>query len=386
MNIQKFATVLGVGIAIYGSVLAGASAETLKIGVIAPLTGPGAPWGMAMAEGAKILASSYNAEGGLDVAGKKYQIEVIAYDDEYKSPEAIAVYNRLVYQDGVKYLAIAAGSSTMAVKQYLGDDKIVGMTAGYVANEIDADSKYMYRMWGIPADYYPPLYSWLKTNTAERRVAIINPDDETARAMAALSESLMKSAGYTVLTNELYERSQKDFLPLLTKLIGVKPDIIDLGSTPPATAALLIRQGREFGYKGLFFVPGSTSWKEIVSTAGVAGAEGVITVLYVDPANEPYKRLAAEFKKSVGQEPNEALAPYSDGINVLIHAIQMSGDVNDTSRFEAGFEKALPMKSMQGETMTIGGMEKYGIAHQINAVRYVGIIKNGEPTIVSRIQ
>ena len=44
------------------------------------------------------------------------------------------------------------------------------------------------------------------------------------------------------------------------------------------------------------------------------------------------------------------------------------------------------MNSMQGEKMTIGGQAKYGIEHQINAVRYVGIIKNGEPVIVSRIQ
>lgn len=204
--------------------------------------------------------------------------------------------------------------------------------------------------------------------------------------MAALSKGLMEKSGYTVLANELYERSIKDFLPLLTKLVGVKPDIIDLGSTPPATAALLIRQAREFGYKGRFFLPGSTSWKEIVSAAGVAGAEGVITILYVDPANDAYKRFAAEFNKSVGQEPNEALAPYTDGINVLIHAIQMSGVVDDTSRFETGFEKALPMNSLQGEKMTIGGQAEYGIEHQINAVRYVGIIRNGAPVIVSRIQ
>src|SRR5580698_8031010 len=199
MGVHRFVIALAAGFALCASVLTGASAEMLKIGVIAPLTGPGAPWGMAMAEGAKMLASTYNAEGGLDVGGKKYQVEVIPYDDEYKSPQAIAAYNRLVYQDGVKYLAIAAGASTMAIKQYLEDDKIVGITAGFVANEIDKDSKYMYRMWGIPADYYPALYDWLKNNTTERRVAIINPDDETARAMAALSERLMKTAGYTVL-------------------------------------------------------------------------------------------------------------------------------------------------------------------------------------------
>jgi branched-chain amino acid transport system substrate-binding protein len=383
---QKLTAALALGLGLYASALPSASAETLKIGVIAPLSGPGAPWGMAMATGAKILASQYNAQGGLDVGGKKYQLEIVAYDDQYKTPEALSVYHRLVDQDGVKYLAIASGASTMAVRQNIEDDKIVGMTAGYSPNSIDADTKYIFRMYGIPADYYPPLYDWLRKNTTARRVAILNPNDETARAMSELSGSLLKQAGYDVLSNELYERSVKDFLPLLTKILGAKPDLIDLGATPPATSALLIRQAREFGYKGLFLIPGSTSWKEIVDTAGIAGAEGVITVLYVDPANEAYRRFAAQYVQMVGQEPNEALAPYSDGINVLIHAIQQSGTVNDASAFEAGFRRALPMDSIQGEKMTLGGKEKYGVDHQVNSVRYIGIIKEGKPEIVGKIQ
>jgi branched-chain amino acid transport system substrate-binding protein len=383
---RKFATAFAVGLGFYGILLTAAFAQTLKIGVIAPLTGPGAPWGLAMATGAKILAEQYNAEGGLDVGGKKYQIQIVAYDDEYKTPQAVAVYRRLVDQDDVKYIVIAAGASTMAVKQNIEDDKVIGMTSGYVAGEIGPDTKYMYRMWGVPADYYPALYDWLRNNTPARRVAILNPNDETARDMSALSESLLKKGGYEIVSNEVYERSVRDFLPLLTKILAQKPEIIDLGATAPATTAVLIRQAREFGYKGLFFIPGSTSWKEIVDSAGVEGSEGVITVLYVDPANEAYKRFAAEFKKTIGQDPNEVLAPYTDGVNVLIHSIQKSGAVNDTSKFDAGFQRALPMDSLQGEKMTIGGKEHYGVDHQVNAVRYVGIIKDGKPTIVGKIQ
>ncbi len=76
--------------------------------------------------------------------------------------------------------------------------------------------------------------------------------------------------------------------------------------------------------------------------------------------------FAAEYRKAIGQEPNEVLAPYADGVNVLIHSVRMSGAVNDTSKFEAGFGKALPMDSIQGETMTIGGKEKYGVDHQVS--------------------
>jgi hypothetical protein len=152
---------------------------------------------------------------------------------------------------------------------------VVGMTAGYIASELDPGSKHMYRMWGIPADYYPPLYAWLKENFKERRVAIMNPDDESARAMSALGEKLLKDGGYTVTSNDLYEKSLRDFLPLLTKVLANKPDLIDLGATAPATAAVMIRQAREFGYKGVFFIPGSSAWREILSYFGAATQIGM---------------------------------------------------------------------------------------------------------------
>jgi len=361
-------------------------AETLKIGIIAPLTGPAAPWGLAMSEGAKILAADYNGKGGLQIGGKNYQLEIVAYDDHYKAQDSIAAYQRLVNRDGVKYIAVAAGVSTLAIKPNIEDDKVVVMTAGYLANLLDPQARHMYRMWGIPADYYPAIYRWLKDNTKERRVVVLGPDDESQREMVALSNKLLKEHGYSILATEMYDKALKDFLPLLTKVLAQKPDVIDLGGTAPATAAVLVRQAREFGYKGLFFVPGSSAWREILDGAGAAAAEGVLNMVYVDPANDNYKRFAAQFHKAVGQEPNESIAPYSDGVNILIQSIVKSGSATDTSAFEAGFRKALPMKSIQGDQLTIGGGMAHGIDHQVAAFRYIGAIKNGQLQIVGKIQ
>jgi branched-chain amino acid transport system substrate-binding protein len=370
-----------------GALLAGAaSAQTLKIGIIAPLTGPAAPWGLAISEGAKILARDYNAKGGLQIGGKTYQVEIVSYDDHYKAQDSISAYQRLVTRDGVKYIAIAAGVSTLAIKPNIEDDKVVVMTAGYLANLLDPNSKHMYRMWGIPADYYPGIYRWLKDNTKERRAVILGPDDESQREMVSLTNKLLKDHGYTILATEMYDKSLKDFLPLLTKVLAQKPDIIDLGGTAPATAAVLVRQAREFGYKGLFFIPGSSAWREVLDGAGPAAAEGVLNMVYVDPANEAYKRFAGEYRKAVNQEPNESLAPYSDGVNILIQSIVKSGSVEDTSKFEEGFRKALPMKSIQGDMLTIGGGMAHGIDHQVAAFRYIGVIKNGQLQVVGKIQ
>ena len=111
MKIGKLVATLAIGVGLTTA----ASAETLKIGIIGPLTGAAAPWGQANAEGAKLYAKRYNDAGGLDIGGKKYQIEIISYDDQYSTPGAVAAYNRLVNQDGVKYIDVIAGISTMAI-------------------------------------------------------------------------------------------------------------------------------------------------------------------------------------------------------------------------------------------------------------------------------
>jgi branched-chain amino acid transport system substrate-binding protein len=390
---MKFKRLFAAVAVVAGLIVSGASVanaeDVLKIGVIGPLTGAAANWGQANAEGAKLIAKHYNDAGGVSVGGKKYKIEIISYDDMYSTPGAVAAYQRLVNQDGVKYIDVIAGISTMAVKSFAKDDHVVVMTAGYITDELDPkDSQYMYRMWGVPQDFFPPLYDTVAKLFPERRVALINPNDESARISGEIAAAAYKKNGYTVLMNDLYERSQKDFAPLVTKIIGTNPDLVDLCTTAPAQAALLVRMLREFGYKGQILISGSTVWREVVAGAGKQNAEGVINTLYVDPANEGYRKLEAEYVKAVGQEPNEVMAGYTDGVNFLIQSIAASGSATDTSKFEAGFFKAAqaPFVSVQGEKLTISGKEKYGVEHQIDAYRYLGVIKNGEPVVIGKFK
>src|SRR5690349_16967308 len=79
-------------------------AETIKIGVVGALTGGPAEYGLAAREGARAVADQVNASGGIDIGGKRYQIQVVAYDDQQKPAQAVSAYIRLVNLDGVKYI------------------------------------------------------------------------------------------------------------------------------------------------------------------------------------------------------------------------------------------------------------------------------------------
>ena len=198
MEFNRMARGLAFAAALMGAALSGAQAQTVKIGVIAPLTGPGAPWGIAMAQAARIAAADANARGGVNLSGTRYKVEVIAYDDQYKAAEAVAAYNRLVRQDGVKYLMTLSSASMMAVKDAVESEKIVTVTGAYAAKAIDEKTKYVFRTFSTSHNYMKPLVDWMKVNLKERRIAIINANDETGWDQAQLAEKSYKEGGFTV--------------------------------------------------------------------------------------------------------------------------------------------------------------------------------------------
>jgi branched-chain amino acid transport system substrate-binding protein len=380
MQIRNIARRLALSAALFGGLAAGVHAQTLKVGLIGPLTGPGAAWGYAAKGSMQTLADEVNAKGGLEVGGKKYQVEIIAYDDQYKAAEALAAYQRLVTRDGVKYIVIQTSAPTMALKQLVEDDKIVALTTSYTPAAIDEKTKYMFRAYSTATDFMPPYAAWMKNNLKERRMVMLNPNDETGWAQTKTTEKLYKENGFEVLAGEVYERSTKDFAPLLTKVIALKPDVMDLGASSPATAGLIVRQAREAGYKGRFVQTGGAGWLEVVATAGKEASEGMVNILYANQADPGYQRVAADYKKQYnGQTPNEMVAVYYDALSVLLAAIKKGADVNDTTKVAASFSAVLPMKSLQGEDMTY--------AHQqIRTYDYVGVMKNGAPVVVGKVK
>jgi branched-chain amino acid transport system substrate-binding protein len=386
MKLKSFAAPLIASLGLCLGLIASAHAQVLKFGVIAPLTGGGAPWGLAAAEAPRILAAEINAKGGLEVGGKKYRIEVIAYDDQYKAADSVAAYNRLVHQDGVKYMIVHTSPAAVALKQSIEDDKVVALTGAYTAKAFDANTRHLFRIYSTAADYLPAIVPWIKQNHKERRVYLVNPNDETGWDQDRLAQKVFKDNGFDIAGHDLFERNQKDFQPFFTKVIGTKAEIIDLGSTAPATAGLMIRQARELGFKGFFIKSGGAGPKEIVAGAGKEAAEGMVSMLYVDPTNEGYRRIAAEYKKVRGHEPNEMLVNLYDSVNVLFRAIQKAGDVNDTTKVAAAFAQALPTTSVQGDPLSLGGKATAGADQQIMTVTYIAAIRNGQAVVVGKVK
>ena len=381
----KFVTRLTLGAGLLCGLAISASAETLKIGIIAPLTGPAAVWGKAVEMGTKIAADEVNAKGGLEVGGKKYDVQVIAYDDQYKAAEAVAAYNRLYNTDHAKLMVSFGTAATLALRDNFQNDKVIALTGSGASNAIRPNDKYLVRVYSVMPNSVPSFVDWVKNNFSERRLAIINPNDESGWEGDKISSKHYEAAGFQIVAHELYERSQKDFAPLITKILSTNPEIIELCTSSPATAGLFVRQARELGYKGKFVKDTGPAPVDIIEAAGKENAEGLVNIIYADPGTAGYKRVAAEYKRVVGQEPNGMLLSFYDATNVMLRAVQKAGEVNDADKIRAAFAQVLPMNSVMGDPMNYGGKPIYGADNQILTYSYIAVDRDGVPVVVAKL-
>ena len=87
------------------------STGSIKVGVLAPLTGSVAEYGVAVANGIRMYVEELNAAGGIN--GK--QVELVEYDEEGDSAKAVTGYNSLVDQGVTAIIGDVTTAPTIAV-------------------------------------------------------------------------------------------------------------------------------------------------------------------------------------------------------------------------------------------------------------------------------
>jgi len=117
--------------------------DTIKVGIIGPITGPQAyDIGCTMRDGARLAMEEINAKGG--IAGKKF--EWIVIDDEASPAKSVAGAKKLIFRDKINMLIGPANSGcALAVGKITVPNKIVSVTQGQRADLTTPDRDYVFR-------------------------------------------------------------------------------------------------------------------------------------------------------------------------------------------------------------------------------------------------
>ncbi|MFC1825042.1 ABC transporter substrate-binding protein [Thermodesulfobacteriota bacterium] len=372
---------------VVGLVMATAHAKELKIGVLGPLSGPVAFAGKTVLNSAMVAADEVNAAGGVRIAGETYKIKLIGYDTKYAVQPAKRAAERLIFEDKVKFIIGALSLDTRGFQGVSEKNKVIIMPLG---GSIFADPKkpYTFRITGLVDAKYVGVYTYIQKNMPYlKAVSFINPDTPVGEAYSGFSRKAAEPLGFKVLGSEFIALGGGDFTPVLTKVLGKKPDIIDLGATGGGSdSALLIKQARELGFKGQMVAAVGLQSKTVMQVVGPTGMEGVIETGFTpdDPALSPgFKKFAMTYTKRFPKLPFIDLCSEAYDSTLAFFKFLNGQDTMDTSVLKDRFGNYV-WNGIYGKTY-FGGKKTYGIKRQKVQPLYLSRWKNGKPSIISTV-
>lgn len=367
-----------------GMALPAAAQETLKIGALVTLSGPGAAWGQAMKNAAELAADKANATGGLEVAGKKYKVEIISYDDKYQAGEAVTVANRLVFEDKVKFIVGPTGSAAaLAVQPITEKNQVLTVTLGFTNKALAADKPLSFRPVITTLEFAEPQIMWMVKSLGVKKAGGLFPNDESGQVIARDLEQAYRKAGGELTAKEFFERDRVDFVPLLTRMLARGIDTIELDGNAPGTAGLIAKQARELGFKGRIVRTGGPATAEIIAVAGKEASEGMIVHAVLDPSTRSTRTYMDLYIAKYKAAPNGFSPSFHDFTNMLFEAMRRAGTVTDTQKVRLELEKLKDFEGVLGK-LNWTGKASYGIDHQLAVPFYVAEIKNGIEVVRAR--
>ncbi|HWP74092.1 MAG TPA: ABC transporter substrate-binding protein [Methylomirabilota bacterium] len=362
--------------------------KTLTIGLLGPLSGGAASYGVELMRGAELRVEEINKGGGLKVGADVYRIKLVSYDHKAQAADTATATNKLIFQDKVKYIiGNAVGATCNAAQTITEPNKVMFAFVCWGTNNLAPEKPYSFRSMLSQWELAEPFYRWVKENHPTiKRVAAISPNDTSGKDTNTAVVKALKALGFEVAADEYYERGTKDFYPVLTKILAQKPDMIDVAAAPPGEAGLILKQAMELGFKGAKGWTAGINPFTIISVAGPEAAEGVWSPANInvkgDHVSPAVRKFGETYEKRYGEVPGAiAVANYA-AFDVFTQAMQKAGSI-DTDRVLAVITKE-QFQTVWGP-LALGGKETYGIDRQFLYPLVISEVRQGKVVDIAQV-
>lgn len=326
---KRMGTIAVLLLFVFGAGMAFA-AEPIRIGVLAPTTGPAAADGVSAMNSLRIAMEQVNAGGG--ILGRP--VEIVAYDDRTDPKEAVALAYKLIEKDKVHAVVAASYSlPTRAVAPIFQEEKVPMVAAYAIHPDVTTAGEYCFRngflgtVEGKAAAYAAHKLLGAKT------VALLTSDNDFGRTL--VEGFKMYQSAYAqdmkVVFEQAYPFSEKDFKPYLSKIKELKPDLIFASGYYFQTAPLL-KQAKELGIESKFIGEEGSDSPKLPELAGEA-AEGfyIVTNFDRDDPRPVVQNFLKAFRGQFKYEPDMVGASAYDAFMIIVEAMKRAGGTDPTA-------------------------------------------------------
>ena len=324
---------------------AASAQDTVKIGLILPMSGQQASTGKQIDAAVKL----YMAQHGTTVAGKK--IEVILKDDTSVPDVTKRLAQELVVNDKVAVLAgFGITPSAMATAPIATQAKIPEVVMAAGTSSITEASPFVVRTSFTLAQSSVPMAEWSAKNGIKKVVTMVSDYGPGIDAEKSFSDTF-KAAGGTIIENLRVPLRSPDFAPVLQKAADAKADALFV-FVPSGAGAQFVKQ---FVERGL-----DKSGMKLIATGDVTDDDqlngmGDVVVGVINAHNYSAnhdsalnKQYVEAFKKAnPGMRPNFMSVGGYDGMALIYGALKKTGGDANGEKLLAAM-KGLAWESPRG--------------------------------------
>jgi branched-chain amino acid transport system substrate-binding protein len=381
------ATTVGVATTL-AVVLTGAPAlaadKELKIGFVGVTSGPAAAWGTSNVRSMQTRAAWLNETGGVKIGDNTYKITIVTFDDQKDPKRAIAGMEKMV-QEGIHYVVGPnVDDGAAAVRPVAEKNGIIYFPYAFPKELYTKPASNA--VLGMIANYQsgPAIYKYLKDNKGVKKVAFVAANESDPLSQRDSGVAAAKSLGLEVVADkDTYQNGTRDFTPVLTPIVQLKPDLTVFSGVAPGDAPLLIRATRELGYKGLLSTETAQDAKVLQEGAGDL-ADGFISVggaSTPEIRSKTMEEFIARYTKMFGE--------YNDESNTKCYALEYIIDtlkanpkaidnVEEFKRTMDSFSAPNPYLKDANAKLSYVGMTSFGQKRQVAVPMVVNAFKGGK--------
>ena len=297
-----------------------------KIGVMLPLTGDGAAYGLPEQKGVKIAIEEINAKGGIN--GRK--LEAIYEDSKCNPKDGNAAAQKLVNIDKAKVIVGGACSGeTLGASPITEANKVILISPSATNPDITKAGDFVFRV--APSDAYAGVVAsdYAFKDLKAGKAAIISEATDYAQGLRKVFKENFAKLGGEIVADETYNPEDTDFRTQVTKVKSANPDVIYLVPQVPQKGLLLVKQIKEAGLKQQQLLTAEViiGQRDMIKE-NAADFEGLIGVEQkFDDKNPKAAALLAKYKqetKEDAQFPQFVSSAY-DIVYLLADAIGKNG-------------------------------------------------------------
>jgi branched-chain amino acid transport system substrate-binding protein len=333
--------------------------ESIKIGVVASMTGSASTTGKDIWQSAVLAAEEINADGGVYVKdlGKKVPVEVILGDDESTREGGQKAVTRLVTEDKVDLLAGGFSSAVVSSHQAIVNEHkvpyiVTGASSPIITHRTDMDTNTTFHYCPTTDDYGRQTTIFandvIRPAIIEKfgfsedrplRMALIYQDSPYGKGVQAAVINTIESENLPVVivANETFKMGETDFRTLLTSVKAATPDVIYPAAFLNEQIPMVTQARRDVGINAIFLAVECNDDPDYYAGVGKYGEYSIIESRfspYTIPAG-PIANDTAQFKENFekrwGGFPGMMGASTYEGVYVAVQAVENAGTRDKTA-------------------------------------------------------